>query len=377
MDDFKNTPASMRYLGARLKPFNRPMFWGSIGLVTLIGVALYEYWLHPDWISGNLSEIPTATNDSTSSLSNLANEGQISAEDLAIGAELDNLDLLLKELEQNQTLPISETLKKGKSGNSLPVSDKNTTYKRFQEQQKSKLTRSPDPLFPNKNKANNLVESPTRGIFQLPKANGYNSTLPPAPPVQSSNTSNPELIPNPIGRLYLSNPNRLGSTATVTTPSNSVNLVSPPNSTSVTPNTETSNNSNVPTATTGVNPEVNPGVTNTFVTPSVLPYTNNTSLPTRTPTPTYGQPLYPPSANVEVNPGVTVNPNVNVVPSRFPTNNLGDRQQAQREYQLSPSNYQLQPQIYNNRSNINTGYNSQPSNFSGNGGFENSAFDNN
>lgn len=377
MDDFKNTPASMRYLGARLKPFKRPLFWGSIGLVTLIGLALYEYWLHPDWISGSLSEISTTTNDSTSRLSNLTNEGQISAEDLAIGAELDNLDLLLKELEQNQTLPISESLKKEKARNSLPISDKNTTYKRFQEQQKSKLSRSPDPLFANKNKADNLVESPTRGIFQLPKANVSNPTLPPAPPVENSNTSNPELIPNPIGRLYLSNPNRLGSTSTLTTPSNSVNPVSPLNSTSVTPNTVTSNNSDVPTTTTEVNPQVNPGVTNTFVTPSILPYTNNISLPTTNTTPTYGQPLYPPSANVEMNPGLTVNPNVNGVPSRFPTNNLGNQQQAQRMYQLSPSNYQLQPQIYNNRSNINTGYNAQPNNFSANGSFESSAFDNN
>lgn len=374
MDDFKNTPASMRYLGARLKPLKRPLFWGSIGLVSLIGLALYQYWLHPDWISGNLSEIATTTNDSTSRLSNLTNEGQISAEDLAIGAELDNLDLLLKELEQNQTLPISETLKKEKARNSLPISDKNTTYKRFQEQQKSKLSRSPDPLFSNKNNGENLVESPTRGIFQLPKANDSNSTLPPAPPVETSNSSNPELIPNPIGRLYLSNPNRLGSTATVTTPSsNSVNPVSPLNPTSVTPNTATSNNSDVPATT-----EVNPGVTNTFVTPSVLPYSNNISLPPTTPTPAYGQPLYPPSANVEVNPGVTVNPNVNVVPSRFPTNNLGNGQQAQRTYQLSPSNYQVQPPIYNNnQTNINTGFNSQPSAFSGNGNFESSSFDNN
>lgn len=370
MDNFKNTPASMRYLGARLKPFRRPLFWGSIGLVGLIGFALYEYWQHPDWISGNLSEIPNTNNGSASRLSTLNSQGEISAEDLAIGAELDNVDLLLKELEQTQTLPLSETLKQqNKDRNSITPVDKGTAYQRFQEKQKSKLTRSPDPLFPDGKNANNLVESPTRGIFELPKTNGYNSIVPPPPTVETSDSSNRELIPNPVGRLYLSSPNRLGSTTTTTTPSSSVNLPSPVTQTPATTNGETANAPTVPNGTA----EVNPGLTNTFVTPSLVPYSNNINVPPTTPTPGYGQPLYPSSANVGSNGNVNINSPINTLPTRFQADN---RQQTQSPYQLSPSSYQLQPQT-DNGSNVNTGFNSQPNTFVPSNNFGTSSFENN
>ena len=114
-----------------------------------------------------MSEIDTTHNSSASKLSNLANEQQISAEDLAVGADLDNLDVLLKELEQNQTLPIGQTVNPKKSTNSLPTDSKNTIYHRFQEKQKAQLNRAPEPLIPKQNKQNNLVTSPTRDIFKL------------------------------------------------------------------------------------------------------------------------------------------------------------------------------------------------------------------
>ncbi len=395
MNDFKNTPASMRYLSARLKPFRRPMFWGSLGLVSLIGLAIYQYWRHPDWLNSNLAEIETKSNISTNDVSNSINQAQLSAEDLAIGAELDNLDLLLKELEQNQTIPLSQSSKSKKSKNSFQMGDRNTIYHRFQEQQKSNVNRVPKPLIPKKNTTNNLVTSPTRNIFKLPNFNSYTPntpTTPTTPTTQNSTSSNLELIPNPVGRLYLSDRDRLNNTIRPnnTSTSGSVNSVSPINSFSnnrqtTDGNLSSQNNSNF--STSGI--RVNTGENNTSITPSPIPYNNSINATPVTPRPAYGQPIYQQPTNQQptnfnVNPGIVGNQPGNTLPTRFPPSNLSNQQQTQRYYQLTPNNYQLQPQGYN-QPNVNSGFNTQPNNsfnsqsnsFSSSGSFSNSQFNNN
>lgn len=365
----------MRYLGSRLKPFQRPMFWGSLGLVCLIGFALYQYWQHPDWLDGNLSEIETTRYNSASNLSN-TNQDKISVEDLAIGADLDNLDLLLRELEQNQTVPLSKAINPKKLRNSLQIDNKNTVYHRFQEEQKSKLNRSPEPLIPTKTTSNNLVQSPTRSMFKLPSFSGYNSTITSIPTPQNSTSSNPELIPNPIGRLYLSERNQFNNTIRANTTSGSVNSFSPINfiSSTETTNTNLSSQGNSNVAPSEI--RVNPGETNNTITPSTIPYNNNLNTTSITPRPSYGQPIYQQPSNVGVNPSIVGNQTVNILPTRFQPDNLSNQEQTQRAYQLTPSNYQLQPQGYN-PSNVNNGLNSQSNTFSSNGSFENSQFNNN
>ena len=383
MNNFKSTPPSMRYLGARLKPFRRPLFWGSLGLTSLIGLALYQYWHHPDWLNSNLSEIDTTHNSSANKLSNLAKEQQISAEDLAVGADLDNLDVLLKELEQNQTVPIGQTVNPQKSNNSLQTDSKNTIYHRFQEKQKSKLNRSPKPLIPNQNKPNNLATSPTRDIFKLSNFGSYNPTNPTS---QNSTSSTPGVIPNPVGRLYLSDRDRLNNT--IVRPNitpGSVNSFSNINTVpTTTETTETNlsaqNNSNLPTSEI----RVNPGETTNYVTPVPIPYNNNLNATPITPRPSYGQPIYQQPTNAGVNTNVVGNQSVNVSPTRFEPGNLSNQEQTQRYYQLNPSNYQLQPRGYNQpnvnngfTSQPNNGFNSQPNAFSSSGSFGNSQFNGN
>ena len=368
MNDFKNIPPSMRYLGARLKPFRRPLFWGSLGLASLIGLTLYQYWQHPDWLTGSLSEIKTNSNSSLNNLSNSIEREKISAEDLAIGAELDNLDLLLKELEQNQTIPLNQSKKSKKSkksNDSLQLGNKNTTYHRFQEQQKSKLRRSPDPLIPTKTSASNLVTSPTRNMFKLPSFNGYNPTV--------SNSPNSEIIPNPVGRLYLSDRNRLNNTFT----SNSVNSFSPINSSSINRqitdrNASSQNNSNFSTSEI----RANTGEADNYITPSAIPYNNSINSTLIPPRPAYKQPIYQQPTNFGVNPSIVENQNLNL-PTRFPSSTLSNQEQTQRYYQLTPSNYQLQPQGYS-QPNVNSGLNAPQNNsFSSPGSFNNSQFNNN
>lgn len=380
MNNFKNTPASVRYLGARLKPFRRPMFWGSIGLASLIGLALYQYWQHPDWLNGNLSEVETNNYSSTSKLSNSIDREQISAEDLAIGAELDNLDLLLTELAQNQAITIEKVAKPNKSNNSLQSNNKDTIYHRFQNQQKSKLYQSPKPLIPNKTSQNNLVESPSRNIFKLRSFNSYNPLLSNPNNPKNSTSSNPALIPNPVGRLYLNDRDRLNNMFRQNGPSGSANSFSPINPLSTTTET-TDKNLSTPKNPSFATPETrsNPGGANIpALTPSPIPYNNNINVTPVTPRPAYGQPIYQQPTNLGITPGVAGSQAVNTSPTRFQPNTLSNQEQTQRYYQLTPSNYQLQPNVNNGFTpQPNSGFNSQPNNFSDNGSFTNSQFNNN
>ena len=375
MSNFKNTPVSMRYLGARLKPFQRPMFWGSVALASLISLAIYQYWQHPDWLNGNLAEIKTSSDNPINKLSTKLDSGQISEEDLAIGSELDNLDLLLTELSQNQAIPLEKVAKSKKSKNSLQPSNQDTIYHRFQNQQKSKLNQSPKPLIPTKTKTNNPIESPSRNLFKLRSFNSYNPILTRPNNPQNSTSSQSGLIPNPVGRLYLNDRNRLNNLFRQSTVSDSVNSV--PALNPVSPTIETSernlspqNNANSATSEIRANTEGN----SSALTPLPIPYNNNNIKATPvTPRSVYGQPIYQQPTNFGVNPGLTINPPANTSSNRFQENSLSNQEQTQRYYQLTPSNYQLQPQQYNQQ-NLNTGFNSQPNNFSDNATFTGSQF---
>lgn len=81
-------PASVRYyLRARLRPFTRPAFWGSLSVLSLIGLFAWEAWQHPEWLFKD-PEDTTPIADTT-----------LSNEDSAVAADIDNLQLLMKELD--------------------------------------------------------------------------------------------------------------------------------------------------------------------------------------------------------------------------------------------------------------------------------------
>lgn len=370
MSNFKTTPASIRYLGARLKPFRRPMFWGSIGLASLIGFAIYQYWQNPDWLNADLTELETTTDNSISRSSSPTEREQLSADDLAIGAELDNLDLLLQELEQNQTVPLNIPINSKQARKELKSNNKDTIYHRFQEKQKAKPDVSMAPLIPTKTSKNNLVKSPTRSLFEFPGFSGYNSQNSLQSNQQNSTSSQPELIPNPVGRLYLSNRDRTfqsnQSTIRPNSSSGLANQFSPVN-----PNPTTAENSET-NLSSQTNPSfsnplirVNTGQSDNSVTPSLIPDGNSlNAIPSAPGAGFYGQSLYQQPANqfnpvrvnnnVGVNPSLGVNTSVGVPPTRLQPNNLSNQQQTLRYYQLTPGSYQLQPQGYNStRQNSN------------------------
>jgi hypothetical protein len=109
MNSLKPTPASIRYLKARLKPFKNPLFWGSLAILTVVGYSVYQYWQHPELLEGN-SDDSNSTNISASSTENSDSSSSLSSDDLAVGADIDNVQLLLTELERNQALAPSPSV---------------------------------------------------------------------------------------------------------------------------------------------------------------------------------------------------------------------------------------------------------------------------
>jgi len=82
-------PASVRYyFRAKLRPFTRPAFWGSLSVLSLIGLFMWEAWQHPEWLFKN-PENETPITDTT-----------LSKEDSAVAADIDSLPVLMQELAQ-------------------------------------------------------------------------------------------------------------------------------------------------------------------------------------------------------------------------------------------------------------------------------------
>lgn len=109
MNYLKPTPASIRYLKARLKPFKRPLFWSSLAILTLVGYAIYQYWQHPELLEGN-SDNSNSENISQNDRERSSLKSSLSPDELAVGVDLDNVELLLTELDKKQSLTPSTSV---------------------------------------------------------------------------------------------------------------------------------------------------------------------------------------------------------------------------------------------------------------------------
>ena len=93
-------PAYLRYLKARLLNLAKPSFWGTAIVLSVIGLVIREYWYNPDMFTYNQNpEVTSSESD----------DSDLSAEDKAIAADIDNLPILFKDLEQGN-LPITANL---------------------------------------------------------------------------------------------------------------------------------------------------------------------------------------------------------------------------------------------------------------------------
>ena len=188
MKNFQDIPAFWRYFGARFKPFTRPLFLGSVGVLTLSGITLYQYWHHPDWLHNQIERPLEAVLGSRNSQ---PIPPVLEEEDLAVLADVDNIELLLQEMEQSQIANSFNSLR-GKKKKDSP----NTAFSRFQQEQENK--------FKNASATNSnylqVDDSALNALLKPPSLINYSSNL-------NSKGSNPEIMPNPVGRLYVSKRN--------------------------------------------------------------------------------------------------------------------------------------------------------------------------
>jgi hypothetical protein len=128
----KDTPAFLRYFNSRFKPLTKPLFWGSLGGLLIAGFAVYQYWQHPEWLQTNSESVEDSTSIEREKLPN------VSSDDLATGADIDNLDLLIKEIDNNRTL--SAIAESQKNVQSSDLKREESAFSRLQKQQKAKLS---------------------------------------------------------------------------------------------------------------------------------------------------------------------------------------------------------------------------------------------
>ena len=205
MRRFQDTPAFWRYFGARLKPFTRPLFLGSVGFLSLSGIAIYQYWNRPDWLQNQIERPLEAVFDSRNS----QEIPQVAEQDLAAAADVDNIELLLQEIEQNR-LTNSFNLPVSKEKRSSP----DNPFTRFQKKQQDKFKNSNTANYNYLGNQNNALNN----FLKPPSLNNYPTNLSTTTSTKiNSNGFSSTNTTNPVGRLYLSNKNSSLS-RTVTSP---------------------------------------------------------------------------------------------------------------------------------------------------------------
>ena len=209
----KNTPVFLRYFSARFQPLTKPMFWCSLGGFLIAGLAVYQYWQHPNWLQTNFESVKNARAVREKDVPN------VSSEDLAAAANIDNINVLLEEIEQNKTL--LDIAAEGKQNQSATLKREESEFSRLQKAQKNKLN-NPDVSssyylgegLGNK-KIMELLKPPSFSSYQTSSKDRDLNLRGIAQP-KSSN-----IIPAPVGNIYLSNRDRK-SLGITTTPNTSI-----------------------------------------------------------------------------------------------------------------------------------------------------------
>ncbi|MBW4631869.1 MAG: hypothetical protein KME30_08160 [Iphinoe sp. HA4291-MV1] len=95
-----HSPTYLRYLKARLWNLARPSVWGTAIFLSIVGLVIKEYWIHPDFLT-HWQKNQVADNNKSANLSE---------EDRAIAADIDNLPLLYNTDSDQVNPPAAKTL---------------------------------------------------------------------------------------------------------------------------------------------------------------------------------------------------------------------------------------------------------------------------
>ncbi|WP_066425945.1 hypothetical protein [Anabaena sp. 4-3] len=96
MSNRRYPPANLRYLKARLLNLGRPSFWGTAIFLCVLGLLIQQYWSNPDIFTQQRNQVTESD----------AIGSELSDEDRAIAADIDNLPLLL-DSSQSLNLPVT------------------------------------------------------------------------------------------------------------------------------------------------------------------------------------------------------------------------------------------------------------------------------
>lgn len=176
-------PARFRYLKARLRPLTKPIFWGSITVLSLGGALTWAYFNHPEWL---------ALTDNQQNSLNADNQPDISQEDQSIGADIDRLWVLEKDIAEVDPIQVIPN-----------TSSKQNTFldevmKKRQDGESNKLpSLSVDKLLSEQSIANPFAIKNSN----LSGTSGISSSGRPSP----ENYANPmgETAPNGVGNFHL------------------------------------------------------------------------------------------------------------------------------------------------------------------------------
>jgi hypothetical protein len=96
MSPLNHSPASVRYLKARLRILKRPAVWGSAAILLLTLFSVYTFLRQPDWLTVSESErVSPETENATDEVDPNALPPE---EDSAIGMDIDSLSVLRNEI---------------------------------------------------------------------------------------------------------------------------------------------------------------------------------------------------------------------------------------------------------------------------------------
>ncbi|MFW6358491.1 MAG: hypothetical protein ACOC0N_04665, partial [Chroococcales cyanobacterium] len=100
-------PPTLRYLKAKFIPFTNPLFWSSLGFLSIFAFSVWQYWHHPEWIDGQMDHTDIAISSLSDESQEMLANSDISIEELAAAAEIDSLPLLLNDFKFKEVKPAS------------------------------------------------------------------------------------------------------------------------------------------------------------------------------------------------------------------------------------------------------------------------------
>lgn len=96
MSPLNHSPASVRYLKARLRILKRPAVWGSAAILLLTLFSVYTFLRQPDWLT--VSESERVSPEAENATDEVDPNALPPEEDSAIGMDIDSLSVLRNEI---------------------------------------------------------------------------------------------------------------------------------------------------------------------------------------------------------------------------------------------------------------------------------------